>query len=212
MLNTSLTISARPELTVDRDEDRVLVAALLKDEPAAWRELTRRHGVQIRRAIIKVTARFRSVLSTDDADEIYSLFCVQLLNNDKHKLRSFDPTRGIPLSGWLSMLATHAAYDLLRSRRREPKSDIDTALDVVQSPIPDPYSCCAARHQAEQVANLMAELSERDREFVLLYFGEGLEAEQVAERMGININTVYSKKHKLRAKLVMMLEQFDIAA
>jgi DNA-binding CsgD family transcriptional regulator len=30
--------------------------------------------------------------------------------------------------------------------------------------------------------------------------------------MGISINTVYSKKHKLRAKLVTMLEQRDIAA
>jgi RNA polymerase sigma-70 factor (ECF subfamily) len=55
------------------------------------------------------------------------------------------------------------------------------------------------------VANLVDELSERDREFFELYFYEGLDPEQTAERLGICVGTVYSKKHKIRARIESLL-------
>ncbi|HTM44643.1 MAG TPA: sigma-70 family RNA polymerase sigma factor [Polyangiaceae bacterium] len=201
-----------PNLILETNEDLKLLSGLLSDSPEAWRELNQRYGRQIHNAIARVTNRFRSVLSTDDGGEIYAIFCMQLLANDKRKLRTFDVSRGMSLGGWLGMLATHAAYDLLRSRRHSPKSDSGAVLESFACNNPDPYACCAAREQAHQVAHLMAEMSERDREFVRLYFAEGLEPEVVAERMGISLNTVYSKKHKLRARLVALLAAQNIAA
>jgi RNA polymerase sigma-70 factor (ECF subfamily) len=205
-------VAPTPVLVLEQNDDVTLLRGLIAEDPAAWRELNRRHGRQIQQAIIKVTSRFRSVLGGDAADEIYSRFCLQLLQNDKRKLKSFDPERGVRLVGFLCMLATHCAYDLLRSRRRDPRADAGTELDSCVSAVPDPYSCCAARERAEQVTALMQDMSERDREFVMLYFGEGLSAEAVADQMGISINTVYSKKHKLRAKLVALLSAQNLAA
>jgi RNA polymerase sigma-70 factor (ECF subfamily) len=43
---------------------------------------------------------------------------------------------------------------------------------------------------------------------VSLYFNRGLDAEQVASAMNISVKTVYSKKHKIRARL----ESFVAAA
>ena len=40
---------------------------------------------------------------------------------------------------------------------------------------------------------------------MVLYYAEGLEAEQVAEEMGISVKTVYSKKHKIRTRLAELL-------
>ncbi len=44
-------------------------------------------------------------------------------------------------------------------------------------------------------------LSRRDiispLEFITLYYGEGLEPEEIGRRMGISVKTVYSKKHKI---------------
>ena len=45
-----------------------------------------------------------------------------------------------------------------------------------------------------------------------LYFGEGLEAEQVAGQMGISVKTVYSKKHKIRLRLESAMAQGRLAA
>jgi RNA polymerase sigma-70 factor (ECF subfamily) len=36
---------------------------------------------------------------------------------------------------------------------------------------------------------------------VALYYGDGLTPEHVAERLGISVKTVYSKKHKIQRKL-----------
>ena len=61
------------------------------------------------------------MVGPDDVREIYAMLCVQLLANDKRKLRSFEPGRGNKLGSWIGMLAIHTAYDFLRTIKREPK-------------------------------------------------------------------------------------------
>ena len=55
--------------------------------------------------------------------------------------------------------------------------------------------------RAELVRELLSDFSDRDREFVTLYYQDGLSPEHVAERLGISVKTVYSKKHKIQRKL-----------
>ena len=50
-------------------------------------------------------------------------------------------------------------------------------------------------------ARVMAGFSERDRIFAALYFGEGMEPNEIARSMNISVKTVYSKKHKIQSKL-----------
>src|SRR5690606_9568595 len=134
----------------------------------------------------------------EDQREIFAGFCLQLLQNDKHKLRRFDPVRGNRLSSWIHLLATRAAYDFLRSRRREPLFQDASTLDWQRAPTPDPQESCAVSQQARQVSALLLKLSERDREFFELYFSLGLSPERIAQEMGISIKTVYTKKHKIQ--------------
>src|SRR5271154_4253714 len=97
-----------------------LVAAMLVGSERAWREFHARYDRLIYRCITKVTGRFSSFLSQDDIREIYATLLVQLLANDMHKLRSFDPERGNRFGSWIGLLAINAAYDYLRALRREP--------------------------------------------------------------------------------------------
>jgi RNA polymerase sigma-70 factor (ECF subfamily) len=46
----------------------------------------------------------------------------------------------------------------------------------------------------------------------MLYFDQGLEPEEVAQRMRISVKTVYSKKHKIRTRLEQMLQHERLAA
>ncbi|MCA9551830.1 MAG: sigma-70 family RNA polymerase sigma factor, partial [Myxococcales bacterium] len=41
----------------------------------------------------------------------------------------------------------------------------------------------------------------RDRHSSELYYGEGLEPEEIASRMRISVSTVYSKKAKIKTRL-----------
>lgn len=178
-----------------------LVERLLADDPTAWREFTRAYSGIILSVIRRVLARFTRVTGEHDVDEIYARFCLELLSNDKRKLRLFDPTRGPKLSSWLSVLAANSSYDYLRRVRRNSVNEPLPERDCFEANTPSAFELVALDQQASLAAQVLAELSDRDREFVELYFGEGLEAEEISERMGISVKTVYTKKHKITARL-----------
>jgi RNA polymerase sigma-70 factor (ECF subfamily) len=190
--------------------DAVLVQGLIADSSAAWREFSRRYGALMYRSISRVLNRF-SYVSEDDCQEVYSTLCLQLVAADKKKLSSYDDARGAKLGTWLGMLANHAAYDHLRRRRREPNTEDLGSAETLSTERPSPFERCALNQEASRVSRLLADLSEKDREFMVLYYGEGLEAEQVALEMGISVKTVYSKKHKIRARLAHILAQHEAA-
>ncbi len=193
------------------DDEGRLIARLLNDEPQAWREFNARYSRLMLSCISRITARF-GCATADDVQEIYATLCLQLLSNDKRKLRSFEPTRGTRFATWLGLLASHTAYDFLRSARRTPKLDDLTGADGLCSELPDPSEATLLREQAHLLAEALKSLSSKDREFVELYYGQGLEVEEVARRMGINVKTVYTKKHKLQGRLQSLLAAQTLAA
>jgi RNA polymerase sigma-70 factor (ECF subfamily) len=178
-----------------------LLAHLLASEPSAWRELNHRYARLITSCIQRVVARFSRRIGADAVEEIYATFSLKLLANDKHKLRSFEPSRGNKLGTWLGMLATHCAYDYLRGLRREPSAVCLAEAETLSSDHQDPCESAMLSERAKLVQSLLADFSDKDRQFVALYYGDGLTPEHVAERLGISVKTVYSKKHKIQRKL-----------
>ena len=192
--------------------DTDLVKALLANDPAAWQALAFRYGRLIQSCIHRVIARFPSVVRADDAAEIMSMLYVQLLSNDRSKLRTFAPERGCKLGTWLGLLATHSAYDFLRSVRKVPRAVELAEAEELATESPDPSELTLRSERASSVAALLAEFTTKDREFVELYFGEGLDPDEVARRMGISVKTVYSKKHKIQRRLAGLLSGSRLAA
>lgn len=203
-----------PSLTFEEPwaEEARLLTGLLAGSPGSWREFSRRYTRMIEACIARVTTRFPGLLGPDDVREIYALFCLNLLANDSHRLRSFDKSRGVRFSSWLGLIAVHTAYDYLRAARRQPQGPCVEDVPNLAAQVPEAADTCERREQAKHVAKLVEELSERDREFMSLYFGEGLSPEVVAEKMGISIKTVYSKKHKIRSKLEALIGHQRVAA
>jgi RNA polymerase sigma-70 factor (ECF subfamily) len=197
--------------TLTCDDESRLIAGLLADDAPAWREFNARYSRLMLSCISRITARF-GYASTDDVQEIYATLCLQLLSNDKRKLRSFEAGRGTRFGTWLGLLASHTAYDFLRSVRRLPKLDDLTGADGLCSEQPDPSEATLLRERAQLVAQALASLSSKDREFIELYYAQGLAVDEVAARMGINVKTVYTKKHKLQGRLQSLLAAQTLAA
>jgi RNA polymerase sigma-70 factor (ECF subfamily) len=183
-----------------------LIGGLLLGSDRSWREFHSRYDRLIYRCITKVTSRFAFV-SHDDIREIYATLLLQLLSNDMHKLRTYDAARGSRFSSWIGLLAVNAAYDHLRTQRREPNRAPVSEAEALGSEEPSPLEVVERRERSAQLEALLQTFSAKDREFVSLYFGEGLDAEVVAERMRISVKTVYSKKHKIRTRLEAMLAE-----
>ena len=187
----------------DLYDDATLIQRLLSNDEDAWRVFDERYYRPLLGVISRVTRRFPLLAGTDHLEEIYGSLCLRLLKDDKRRLRSFDPTRGTPLGSWLCALARNSAHDFLRSHRRQPglcKLGEDFLEVEAPSDSPDAFSICSEREQARALSQLVEDLSERDREFLGAYL-QGFEPEQIAAQLGISVSTVYSKKHKILARL-----------
>lgn len=183
-------------------QDLKLVESLLASKQSAWTELCRAYMPLLQSCIRRVLVRRPQGAKTDDCEEVFANFCVQLLSNDMRKLRAFDPARGVRLSTWLGMLATNCAFDFMRSSRRQPAPNHDESiLDSIQSLAPNQEDITSVREELSSIREWYGTLSARDQEFFYLYFDAGLEAQEISDRMGLNAATVYSKKHKILAKL-----------
>src|SRR5688572_5487288 len=123
-------LAIRPTLDATQWTDRELLVRVLRSEERAWVELVRRYRALIFRCITKVTSKYAPNLSVADIDEVYAEVLMQLLRDDMHKLRLYDPARGTKLGSWIGMIAVNAAYDFLRGVARRPFLDhTDGALD-----------------------------------------------------------------------------------
>jgi RNA polymerase sigma-70 factor (ECF subfamily) len=193
------------------NDDRLLQMVLHKDQEA-WNELIRRFRGLVFRCITKVAAKYDAVLSNEDVNEIFGDMCFNLLRDDMRKLRAYDPNRGAKLGSWLGLLAINTAYDYLRQTSRRPMLDrLDGTLDRAGDG-PSALDAILEKERWGYLNTLLADFSARDRRFVELYYVGGLLPEEVAAAMGISVKTVYSKKNKLRTKLLALAENGRKAA
>jgi RNA polymerase sigma-70 factor (ECF subfamily) len=187
--------------------DRDLLKCVLRSDARGWAELVRRFRPLIDRCITKVTLKYAPSLGSADLDEIYADVMMQLVGNDMHKLRIYNPARGTKLGSWIGMISVNAAYDFLRSAGRRPLLDkVDGNLDPHEECDRTPLDQLIEKERWDHLNNLLSDFTAKDRTFVELYYQKGLEAEEIASEMQISLKTVYSKKHKIRAHLVRVLQ------
>ncbi len=181
--------------------ETALVRDMLTGDRGAWSAFHTRYGRLLHRCIARVVARAPAWMGDDDAAEIYADVLAQLCADDRRRLRVFDVERGCRLSTWIGTLAVHAAHDRLRMLRREPnRASLDDVAEIgADAPTAD--QMIEMNEGIAQVDEVLRALSDKDRQFVSLYFDEGLDVEQIAARMQISVKTVYTKKNKIKERI-----------
>ena len=187
--------------TTPRDwTEAELLRRVLGHDGRAWAELVRRYRPVIFRCITRILGR-GCFSSATDADEVYAEVMISLVRDDMRKLRLYDPARGAKLGSWIGLLAKNAAHDYIRAHAGKPRPDpMDREIDI-DSERESPLDDMLRSERRARLEALLAEYSDKDREFFALYFGRGLTVEEVAVEMGISVKTVYTKKHKLLTRL-----------
>ncbi len=180
--------------------DAQLRDRLLTLDEAAWREFHRRYDRMVWTCVHRVVARFSGVVPSDALHEIRANFYAALLANDLHKLRTFDVERGNKLGSWIGLIAINAAWDYLRTCARRPTAPL-FAAEGLHSEETDLFTASAARQECARLADVVGALPARDREFVRLYFVDGRSPQEVADALGMNVKSVYTKKHRLTRHL-----------
>jgi len=197
----------------DELPDGDLVQAVIAREPAAWPTFFAKYERLVIACIRRVLRRYGASHAEEDIEDLISQTAFNLVKDDYKKLRSFDPTRGYKLSSWVGLIATNTALDALR--RRAPTDvwsaasldDTDPVLPTLTSSERGPADALAQKDEIRLVKEAIDELSESDRLFLEYYYVEELEPEEIARLMGISLNTVYSRKNKIREKLARRVRE-----
>ena len=189
----------------DELPDDELVVAVLEREPAAWPTFFAKYERLVISCIRKVMRRYGAGFNDEDVEDLVSATALNIVKDDYKKLRAFDPTRGYKLSSWIGLIATNSAHDALRRRAPTEMWQAvaldDTAPVQLESDAQLASESLEAEDQARELRAAIAQLSPAERLFMDYYYVQELEPEVIARLMSISVNTVYSRKNKIREKL-----------
>ncbi|MEY4510038.1 MAG: hypothetical protein RLZZ450_2160 [Pseudomonadota bacterium] len=183
--------------------DLELVQGMLAGARPAWRVFSERYDALIYAAIDRVLRCFPALSNRNERDEVRAALLSSLVARQMHKLRVFEFERGVRLSTWLHLLATHAARDHVRSvsRARPVAMGWGGLYEVSDEGSSGPLATLLAKEELTQATSALEHFSDKDRQLVDLLLVQGRPPEQVATVMNISIKTVYTKKHKLVNRL-----------
>ena len=183
-----------------------LLQDTIAGRPGAWDTFYQRYIRLIVACLRKVHARYCVPFTSDQMDDLVNTVCLQLIRDDYHKLRAYDHERGYRLSSWVGLIATNVAHDALR--RRPPTAvPLDEASEHADTGALSPEQSAMRRNQQQLLNQALQQLTESERLFVRYYYQERQTPEQIADAQGISVNTVYSRKSKVREKLKKIMKE-----
>lgn len=193
-------------------DEAALIAAVLAEKPGAWTGFFRRYERLITSCVRRVLLRYGAFHSEEDIEDLVSQTALNLVKDNYKKLRAFEPERGYRLSSWVGLMATNTAHDALRARPPAAYSldegDEGKGHDLAADEV-DPAERIFREQQSRYLEDAVRQLSQTEQLFVRYYFEDELPPEQIAELMQISVNTVYSRKNKVREKLRQIVAELQ---
>ena len=200
-------MSSTPESTAAAGvRERELLARLRAGEDAAFDQLVREHGGRM----LAVTRR---ILGSDD--EAQDALQEALLSAFKALARFRE---GAQLGTWLHRIAVNAALMRLRSTRRAPEHELAELLPgfvedghQVREPSAwsaEPDAALVSEETCALVRRCIDRLPENQRVALVLRDIEGLDNEQLADRLGLTVNAAKIRVHRARQALRALLDPY----
>jgi RNA polymerase sigma-70 factor, ECF subfamily len=111
------------------------------------------------------------------------------------------------LGGWLFRIARHDLFDFRRKQARTRTDRLDDVIDeaAVAAGAEDPEELAIERLEGRRVLAALRELSQDQREVLLLRMGGGLTAPEVAAVLGKTTGAVKALQHRGLASLARVL-------
>ena len=177
-----------------------LVARCLDGDDAAKAEFINTYGEFVRRAVARKLATLSAHPPVrQDVDDIANDILVRLLDNDCALLASIREHRSI--NAWLLVVCGNYTIDYVRRWSNRMRLQGAVAREEPAAYSPAPASALVEEEKQQAIATWLAELPDRDRIVLELYYTHGKKYAEIAETTGQNINTVATNIRRARARL-----------
>jgi len=200
-------VAAKSRVEYQNTVEGALVQRAQAGDEAAFREIVERYQSKVF-SIIHGIVRQRNDVE-DIAQQVFAKVYLSL--------KSFDFRSS--LITWIYKITVNECFDYLRKRKvRRLVYESDLSGDEVRrventEPATDRQTPAdASIAQRDYVLKLLTRVSEEERMLLMLKEVEGYSVEELAERTGMNENTIKVKLFRARQKLVKAAQRLDRAA
>lgn len=179
-----------------RDALAPLLAALQRRDAAALAQLYEQTADRLYGLV------YRIVNNAQDAEDILGDLFVSVWQAPQR----YDPSRG-PVIAWLMVMARSRALDELRKQKHLIHCEITDTLathDMLQPPTP--ADIVSWWQEGSRVAQALTQLSDVQRQMIMLAFFEGLSHAEIAARTALPLGTVKSHLRRAQQSLEALLE------
>jgi RNA polymerase sigma-70 factor, ECF subfamily len=167
-------------MSVDNRSDQELMVLLRSGQDEPLGVLMARHGGELVRFFL-IRARDPHVAQDLANETFYRIFA---------KARTFEPKK--PFRPWFYTVATNV-FRAWQRKKKPPEVPIETLAETAEEPAPSVPS--------EAAAKVLEQLSDVDRDILVLRHYEGLKLNEVARRLGLSPGAVYTRLFRVLEKL-----------
>lgn len=179
---------------IGRTDDLDLVRRCLAGAAGAWEDFVRRAKPAVRRGAATALRRFRPG-DPETLDNVEQQVYVELLREGGRALRGFQGKSD--LEGWVAIVAMRTAFRLLaRERSAGPLPEV-----LPEASLPAPGESAERREFLDRLDGALRRLEAREREILRLAFFEQASYREIAERLGIPVNSVSPTLHRAKERL-----------
>lgn len=179
------------------EEERELVRLAQNGTEAAYEELIRRHQRRVAALVGSILRR------REDVEDVVQQVFLKVFVSLKH----FDLRAAF--STWLYKITVNECWDYLRKKKVRPlvyEADLSeeqvSRLDGIVSADRPPDSPVERAEVKELLDWMLDKLPEQDRQLLVLKEMEGFSVHELAEILGLNVNTVKVRLFRARGRLM----------
>ena len=187
------------EKTGSKPTDELVRLAILGDGPAFTR-LWDTH-IDSLRAYIKSRINLLDDFFVDD-------ICSRSFEKAFRQIRNYDPSRS-RFSTWLRTIARNTALDVLQSENRQGRGLVALDEAILDEELESPLESIIKSEDENQLQRLVEGLPDLYREVARLRLIDGMQYKDIAEELGMELNTVRTRIRRAKALIDRMKEDDD---
>lgn len=177
--------------------DFALLGQCRAGDQSAWRQLYELHFDFVLRS-----SRHLGIPSAELDDVVQETFVVAF-----RRLDSFTTGR---FSTWLYRIVANLVSSRLRRRRVRDALLSLFGRGEADRVAPGPDHAYQAREAQDEVSAVLSKMAPKKREVFALYELEGLSGDEIAERVGCKVDTVWTRLHYARADFERLARQRSV--
>ncbi len=192
-------------------DDFSLLKECISGKKEAWDTFVNRFSKLIYYSINKTLKLHTCNMEQEDVGDIYNSIFLSFIENNYKKLRQFEGREGCTLPSWIRLITIRHTIDFLRSQKRHISIDGDSdevrpLIDTLQDNKASVDELIELTETERIIKESIETLPSSDQLFMKLYYEKELPPEEIASIMNVSVNTIYSKKNRIREKIKKTLE------